>query len=329
MRPTPTATFRAAIAAFPIAGWTTVVAAPATTAVHATARGNAARNPSDISNSPSRRTACITATVPAPVTRQSASHRSRWRSSMLAPISNQASMPAATSDGREGQREQHRLATRPEERERRDLQRGHGGQRTRRPAGALEQSERHAVATPAATASEPTWRASRCRSRVPTVPTAISTAVTSSPAPIAPSRRRPIVGSSTCIASPNIVAAATAAAVPTTSRRPASPRRPAAETRPITTTGRTPTSIHSRAPAAPSIHESVRRYRPRCRRALSPPRPTRPPRTPAPARHGISRGHHLPSRRHRPPCRPGGRGGGFPPPGAGRGNVTSRRGGTC
>ena len=33
-------------------------------------------------------------------------------------------------------------------------------------------------------------------------------------------------------------------------------------------------------------------------------RPTRRPRMPAPARHGISRGHHLPSRRHRPPWRP-------------------------
>ena len=103
---------------------------------------------------------------------------------------------------------------------------GHGGQRTRRPAGALEQMpndtrsrrrrRRRASRRGGPAAVAAAWPPSRPPS---------ATAVTSSAAPIAPSRRRPIGGSSTCIASPNDRRRGTAAAVPTTSRRPRSPRR--------------------------------------------------------------------------------------------------------
>ena len=54
--------------ASPSSGWTIVAAAPAATAAQATARGRAARKPSPTSTRPSRRTSCITATTPTPVT---------------------------------------------------------------------------------------------------------------------------------------------------------------------------------------------------------------------------------------------------------------------
>ena len=110
-----------------------------------------------------------------------------------------------------------------------------------------------AVTMPATTASGPTWRARRGRSSVPTVPTPITTAVTSSPAPAAPSRRSSMKWSSTRIATPTRVDIVTAAAIPIISDRPVRSLPRATVATAASTTGTMPTSSHRRAPAAPSV----------------------------------------------------------------------------